>query len=122
MARERRIGARFGRLLMPDRWQPIATAPRNGDRIMLWCQGQCYANAFWETLGDDEPTWYAHVPAVKEPVRLDGATCWMPVPGPPEPPMARLDESICSFIIAMMGLAFIFGLLIGGKILGKFFL
>ncbi len=50
---------------------------------MLWCQGQCYTNAFCETLGDDEPTWYAHVPAVKEPVRLQCPTLWMPVPGPP---------------------------------------
>lgn len=49
-------------------WQPIATAPKDGENVLLWCGGPEPVIGFWnrrDGWGDDFPT---H---------------WMPLPAPP---------------------------------------
>jgi hypothetical protein len=70
---------------MPDRWQPIATAPRTGEPIDLWVpgtpEGHRHADAWWECVGD-EAGWWCRPAGQREPVRVDGATHWTRVPPP----------------------------------------
>jgi hypothetical protein len=65
------------------KWQPIETAPRDGEWISLWCKGQPLSlpagvPAFWE----DDLGWVA----VRDDDLLltDNPTHWMPLPAPPE--------------------------------------
>ena len=73
-------------LATPSGWQDIATAPRDGTEVDVWCPSEwpsnkggyrvadswwCRARMRWATYGDGDIHW-AHLP-----------THWMP---PPEPP------------------------------------
>ena len=69
-------------------WQPIATAPRDGTPVLLFCpdatEPSTIIAAFWEFENDpDPPTWYEFWNDVAP--ALDVVpTHWQPLPAPPE--------------------------------------
>ena len=67
-----RTAARFAAAL--EEWQPIATAPRDGTRVLL-TDGQCMNIGYWETCAGvphwwgfpfAAPTLWRHLPALPE--------------------------------------------------------
>jgi hypothetical protein len=70
-------------------WQPIATAPKDGKRVLLWCI--CSAGAYdamclmGYQLGQ-ELEWHSDECMTSMPIHLVGyvPTHWMPLPPPPE--------------------------------------
>ena len=64
-------------------WQPIDTAPQNGDHILAW-DGEQHAVIAWSTrdqewfLCDGQPAW-------------EGVTHWRPLPAPPDPAQQSAD-------------------------------
>ena len=67
-------------------WQPIATAPRDGTRVLIACIGECGAlwmyvawnkRSIWRVLERKDGS---HIDV------LDTPTHWRPLPAPPTPP------------------------------------
>ena len=61
-----------------DAWQPIASAPRDGTRVLLWDRVVGVLHAWWDGREwvhswDSEP-----IPG------QDALTHWQPLPAPPE--------------------------------------
>ena len=88
----------------PPNGNELSGAPYDGEPVDLWCivswraklhirgaeweiSSHRVADAWWETTGD--PGWYVHVPTSREPVRVEGATHWMPIP--PGPRTSRCE-------------------------------
>ena len=88
----------------PPNGTELSGAPYDGELVDLWCivswraklhirgaeweiSSHRVADAWWETTGD--PGWYVHVPTSREPVRVEGATHWMPIP--PGPRTSRCE-------------------------------
>jgi hypothetical protein len=98
---------------MPDRWQPIATAPRNGEPIDLWVpgtpEGRRHADAWWECVDDDVLGFWVRPAGQREPVRVDGATHWTQVPPPMETPPGWSTYEV----VALSVLAFFLGAWVG---------
>ncbi len=65
---------------VPD-WQPIETAPKDGDDILVWGPGLCCLVVGWDDSGDLDFPWAT----LDGPKYFDKAfTHWMPLPRPPE--------------------------------------
>jgi len=73
----------------PPNGNELSGAPYDGELVDLWCSvpwrdKHRIADAWWETNG-----WYVRVPISREPVRVEGATHWMPIP--PGPRVSSCD-------------------------------
>lgn len=66
-----------------SQWQPIETAPRNGDIILIYTKDGTISTAFWS-----DSVWLDKAGFISEENRSDtitlGATHWMPLPKPPK--------------------------------------
>lgn len=74
-------------------WQPIETAPRGGDNILVYDRkfGRCVA--YWTAWHDringrDREGWRT----VRDWERLDEVTSWMPLPEPPTRPNTQTEQ------------------------------
>lgn len=66
-------------------WQPIETAPRCGDEVILWTERGVTSPCIWSKKGDISENgfwlWWQAEPEYLIEVK---ATHWMPLPSPPE--------------------------------------
>ena len=62
-------------------WQPIETAPRDGTKVLLWCDKDHTVAVGW-TVDDGEFAYW-------DSNSVDGwsYTHWMPLPDPPQKPL-----------------------------------
>ena len=62
---------------VPEEWQPIETAPKDGTNILVWCpeRNRVYL-VYWDEFADD---WFAFTDRWISKV----VSHWMPVPKPP---------------------------------------
>jgi len=64
-------------------WQPIETAPKNGDTVLLWREIGGVVSAFWDCCADFD-WWYIDDGKYGPyPLRGPNPTHWMPVPSGP---------------------------------------
>ncbi len=67
-------------------WQPIETAPKDGRRIIVSCDGRV-RTAYWTDNGEarrPKPYWYYDSAMGVKWVRNNPPTHWMPLPEPPQ--------------------------------------
>lgn len=69
-------------------WQPIETAPKDG-QVILICAGNAVASVYW----DDEFTWVSTEDNLMAHIVHDDPTHWMPLPEPPPQQKNRQPES-----------------------------
>jgi uncharacterized protein YaeQ len=65
-------------------WQPIETAPKDGEKILAWLVTSCGSIGFVDTLywcSDDEPERWLNTHADEV---YSTPTHWMPLPEPPQ--------------------------------------
>ena len=66
-------------------WQPIETAPKDGEAVLLWCPAdedwQSFVTSGWYESGIFDRRWYA---CTDEQPMEPQPTHWMPLPAPPE--------------------------------------
>lgn len=72
-------------------WQPIETAPTDGQTITVaWMPGGMVAFAWWEGEHEYEEShregWYGRLPAIAHRVKIVTPAYWMPLPEPPVKP------------------------------------
>lgn len=65
--------------IVESQWQPIETAPKTGERILI-----AHGNSVWEDewWGDDDGYWFEC--SQSGPHWGEAPTHWMPLPDPPE--------------------------------------
>ncbi len=67
-------------------WQPISTAPKDGEHVDLWAHGQRRADCFWVQDDPDCGYWrqcYAEFPSGAFDLRY-APTHWMEIPEGPK--------------------------------------
>lgn len=70
--------SRIAELEAAAQWRPMATAPRDGTEILVWCLGRHYELAVWE--GHSCNQWVGDAGRYDE----DQACAWLPIPALPE--------------------------------------
>jgi hypothetical protein len=68
------------------KWQPIATAPKDGTRILaVWANGKEHTIIEWAKF-NGEGGWCQHASGLGSdwPYSSDGFSHWMPLPAPPK--------------------------------------
>lgn len=76
-----------------SKWQPIATAPKDGNAVDLWSsKGYRYPNAAWDiaeyAIGPEDEDGYGWTDTSHHGSIMDYGpfTHWMPLPAPPATP------------------------------------
>lgn len=73
-----------------EAWQPIATAPKNADVVLLFCENEGVMPGYWDEMGP-EHRWVS-----SETQTLSGgrmlATHWMPLPAAPGRPQPETPQ------------------------------
>src|SRR6185369_9874236 len=69
----------------PPQWQPIDTAPKDADVLLLWAEGWGVQPGYWCRLDEDESEhgWIASETEGLTGGRFKEATHWMPLPAAP---------------------------------------
>jgi hypothetical protein len=74
----RLLNARIAELEAAAQWRPMATAPRDGTEILVWCLGQHYELVAWEEHSCHQ--WIGDASRYDE----DQVCAWLPIPALPE--------------------------------------
>lgn len=72
------LKARIAELEAAAQWRPMATAPRDGTEILVWCLGQHYELVAWEEHSCHQ--WIGDASRYDE----DQVCAWLPIPALPE--------------------------------------